>query len=59
MHVVLSVIFIAGIIASVYWAVTVGRPNYRKINRLERRLGMHPSYDLSRRRRSRSRGGRS
>lgn len=56
MHIVLSALFIAGIIASIYRAVTAGRPNYRKIDRLERRLGMRPSCDLSRRR---SRRGRS
>jgi hypothetical protein len=55
MHVVLSVIFVAGIAVSLYVAVLARRPNHRKIDRLERRLGMRPSYDLRRR----SRGGRS
>lgn len=48
-HLALAVICIAASCAVVYWAVTAGRPNYRKIDRLERQLGMPPSYDLSRR----------
>ncbi len=55
MHVVLSVLFIGGIAVSLYVAVLAWRPNHRKIDRLERRLGMRPSYDLSRRRRGRRR----
>lgn len=55
MHLALAVACIAASCAVVYWAVTAGRPNYRKIDRLERQLGMPPSYDFSK---GRPRSGR-
>lgn len=50
MHALLSLIFIAGIIVSLYVAVLAWRPNQRKIERLERQLGMRPDRHPRRRR---------
>ena len=50
-NIALSVILIAAAALVFYWCATAGRSSWRKINRLERQLGMRPSYDVSRRRR--------